>query len=106
MALVSTLHKAHEARKEINRPCFRFLRIRFKDRNQGPGVVLQFLVAIRTGIRIQEIAKFNTTVGTFEFIHDGYLVKVSGLSGLFSLVRQMRSRGLSLPKAGALIDKG
>ena len=46
--------------------------------------MFQFLVAIRAGICVQEIAEFNTTVGTFEFIHDGYLVKVSGFSGLFS----------------------
>lgn len=74
VGLASTLHKAHDAEKKTDRPRFWFLRILLYDRNQWSGVVFQLLVAIRTLIRIQEIAEFNATMGTF-VIHHCYLVK-------------------------------
>jgi hypothetical protein len=71
----SALHKAHNAEKEPHRPPFRLLGIMLYDRNHRTRVVPQFLAAKRTLIRIQEIAKFNTTVGAFEFFHFCYLIK-------------------------------
>jgi hypothetical protein len=58
----SALHKTHDAEKEPHRPPFRLLAIRLYDRNRWARVVFQFLVTIRTGIRVEEIAEFNTTM--------------------------------------------
>jgi hypothetical protein len=81
---VSALHKAHEAEKKADWPPFRFLRVLLYDRNQRSGVMLQFLMAIRTRIRIHEITEFNATVGTFEFFHFAIWLKISLSLGLFS----------------------
>jgi len=83
MVFVSTLRKAHDAEKKKNRPRIRFLRILLYDRNQWSDIVFQFLMAIRTGICVQEIAEFYTTVGKFEFIHDGWLKNFTVLRPVF-----------------------
>lgn len=75
MVLVSIFHKAHDAEKKTDGPRFQFLRILPDDRNHWARIVFEFLVAIRAFIRVQEIAEFNTTVGTFGFIHFRPLVK-------------------------------
>jgi hypothetical protein len=43
----------------------RFLLVLLSGWDHGFRVVLQFLVTMRTCVRVEEIAEFNTTVGTF-----------------------------------------
>ena len=60
----STLHKAHDAEENPYRPKMRFLWVFLSGWGQGFCIVLEFLVTMWTGVRIEEIAEFNTAVRT------------------------------------------
>ena len=60
--LLSALHQAHDAEEAPDQPRLRFVRGFLSSRNQGSGVVLQFLVTMRTRVCVHEIAEFNSAV--------------------------------------------
>ena len=74
LALVSTLHQAHDAEEKANRPWNPFLRFFLSGWNERFRVMLQFLVTVRTRVRVKEIAQLDTTVRTFRSVHFLFLL--------------------------------
>ena len=64
-----TIHETHDPAEESNRPGFRLLRVFLWGRDERFRVVFQFLVTMRTRVRVKEIAEFNTTMRAFRFTH-------------------------------------
>jgi hypothetical protein len=69
LVLISALDKAQNAGKEPNWPGCPSLRIFFWSIDKLRGVVLQFLAAVWTRVRIIKVAELEAAMGAFEFVH-------------------------------------
>jgi len=67
--LPSTLHEADHAGVSPGQPRGHLRRGGLGNLGERAGVFQQFRMAMRTSLRVQEVAKFAATGGTFRFIH-------------------------------------
>lgn len=77
-SLLSTFHDVTDAEEQSNEPGRLLVRVVWRVCDQGPGIVDEFLAAIRTRIRVQKVAQAGATVRTERLIH-----AVLYFSGLF-----------------------
>jgi hypothetical protein len=73
--VILTLHEVDDSEEDSDQPRLRLLWVFLSGREEWFCVVFQFLVTVRTRIRVKKTPKFSSTMRTFRSVHFDLLAK-------------------------------